>query len=276
VNKRDIAYPTEPLYCVIDTQRKISLFWLTDNSEPNSAVMQNQALTALQQHYDLSLNSISGVKNILYGLPDLYHWQLRGDRPIISDLPTKLGLPVNLFSDRPEYLEGMKIPVSYPWEDFKRLYRTSETGLFIGFLNQEQLTALMEQAAKSDENHKIFVSQLKANQEVSTFTNFNIASTRKMSSHADLSATTLFELGCNAEPHLHTIGQRLQTEKRSWLVTSQNDRVLILHQELKIEVDSSGNFYIYNLDGTANNSVELNTSLLAQAIKLLSRFAYKQ
>lgn len=276
VNKRDIAYPTEPLYCVIDTQRKISLFWLIDNSEPNAAAMQNKALTALQQHYDLSLNSISGVKNILYGLPDLYHWQLRGDRPIISDLPTKLGLPVNLFSDRPEYLEGMKIPASYPWEDFKRLYRSSETGLFIGFLNQAQLTALMEEAAKSDENHKIFVSQLKANQEVSTFTNFNIAPTRKMSSHADLSATTLFELGCNAEPHLHTIGQRLQTEKRSWLVTSQNDRVLILHQELKIEVDSSGNFYIYNLDGTANNSVELNTSLLAQAIKLLSRFAYKQ
>ena len=103
----------------------------------------------------------------------------------------------------------------------------------------------MEEAAKNEETgegHKIFVSQLKANQEVSTFTNFSIASTRKMSSHADLSATTLPELGCNAEPHLHTTGQRLQTEKRSWLVTSQNDRVLILHQELKIEVDSSGNF----------------------------------
>ena len=275
VNKRDIAYPTEPLYCAIDVERKISLFWLIDNSAPNTGLMTEHALTALPRHYDLSLDKISGIKNILYGLPDLYHWQLRSHRPIIADLPAKLGLSVNLFSDNPDYLTGMKIPDSDQWDDFKRSYQSSNTGLFIGFINQAQLNDLMAKSGRVA-NHTLFVSQLLNNREVSTFTNFTLSDGRKMSSHADLAATTLYELGCHTEPHLHTTGQRLQTEKRAWLVTSQNDRVLILYQDLKIEVDSSGNFFIYNLDDTPNNSVELNTSLLAQAIKLLSRFASKQ
>ena len=169
----------------------------------------------------------------------------------------------------------MKIPGSDRWTDFKRVYQSSDTGLFIGFVNQAQFNELIDDR-RSAANHTLFVSQLMSNQEVSTFTNFALSSGRKMSSHTDLAATTLYELGCHTAPHLHTTGQRLQTEKRAWLVTSQNDRVLILHQDMKIEVDSGGNFFIHHLDGTPNNSVELNTSLLAQAIKLLSRFANKQ
>lgn len=280
VNKRDIAYPTEPLYCVIDTQRKISLFWLIDDSQPNPSLMANHGLTMLSQHYDLSLNQSSAVKNILYGLPDLYHWQLRSHRPIISDLPTKLGLPVQLYSEQAAFVDGLKIARNDNWSEFVKTYQTNDYGIFIGFVTQTQLNTLLAQTNLGQSNvvshHKVFVSQLRANQAVETYTNFSLSETREMSSHADLAATTLFELGCNADPHLHTTGQRIQTEKRTWLVTSQNDRVLILHQGLRIEVDSSGNFYIYNLDGTPNNSVELNTSLLAQAIKLLSRFADKQ
>ncbi len=284
VNKRGVAYPTEPFYCVIDTNKKFGLWFVDDSLVESSSKSQplslqskllNTGLRPLQHHFDLSLSHQSAAKSILYGLPDLYHWQLRNHRPILTDLPAKLGLPVHLYTSDESTLEKIKGQTSDSWEKFLSSYTEDQQGLFIGFIKAEQLDQLLEatQAINTAKEPKLFISQLQSNSEVLSFTNLTIDDSNTISHHEDLAATVLYELGCTANSHLHSTGQSLQNENRNWLVTTQNDKVLILHQQLKIEVDSSGNFYIYNLDGTPNNSAELNTSLLGQAIKLLSQFA---
>ncbi|MCY7294156.1 DUF3413 domain-containing protein [Alteromonas sp. a30] len=269
LNKRDVAYPTEPLYCVVDTQRKVAL-WFLSEGDALPEIDKRLNLLPLNQHFDLSLNQQGAVKSILYGLPDLYHWQLRNHLPIMADLPNKLGLPVHLYAENPALIDNIKGQKTETWESYFNAFQTQSSGLFIGFIGPDELEQLQKVSHSS--NH-IFISQLNANSAVSAFSNFDIHDSYTLSHHEDIAATTLYELGCNVKDSLHSTGQKLQGANRHWLVTSQNDKVLILYQQLKIEVDSSGNFYIYNLDGSPNNAAELNTGLLSQAIKLLSRFS---
>lgn len=268
VNKRDIAYPTEPLYCVVNTKKKVALWFVTDEALP--ALNSSLALKPLPKHFDLSLNTQNAVRSILFGLPDLYHWQLRNHRPILTDLPKKLGVPVHLYAENASLIENIKGQSADSWDTFIKAYEAQTSGLFVGIVNQAQLAQLQPLVNNKD---RILISQLRANSPVQTISNFNIHPSYNLSHHEDIATTALSELGCDAEAKLHSTGQKLQSPNRHWLVTSQNDKVLILHQEMKIEVDTSGNFYIYNLDGTPNHSVELNTGLLGQAIKLLSRFS---
>lgn len=279
VNKRDIAYPTEPFYCAVDTGRKVGL-WFVEGHDDEFDKLKNKFLKSglqpLEQHFDLSQSDASAVKSILFGLPDIYHWQLRHHRPILTDLPSKLGLPVHLFSNNESLLGSVKDQSSEDWETFQNTYSTQKNGLFVAFVTPEQLSSLLDSTPSSSGDigvTKQFISQLSANSQVPAYSNFAIDASYSVSHHEDIAATALHELGCLANNNLHSTGQSLQNQNRNWLVTTQNDKVLIMHQQLKIEVDSSGNFYIHNLDGTPNNSVELNTSLLSQAIKLLSKFA---
>lgn len=268
VNKRDIAYPTEPLYCVVNTKRKVAMWFVID--EPLPTLNKSLTLTPLSQHFDLSLSQQNAVKSVLFGLPDLYHWQLRNHRPILTDLPRKLGVPVHLYAQDASLIQTIKGQKADTWESYITAFEKEETGLFVGFVSAQQLTQLQ---ALADNENRILISQIRANSPVKTVTNFNIHPSYNLSHHEDLATTALLELGCDADAELHSTGQKLQSPNRHWLVTSQNDKVLILHQQMKIEVDTSGNFHIYNLDGTPNNTVELNTGLLSQAIKLLSGFS---
>ena len=274
INKGAVSYPAEPLYCVVNTSSKTAMLYVTDSSSLQNLgeLPQQLGLNKLENHYDLSLSKRSAVKSALYGLPDLYHWKLGVHRPILVDLPSKLGLPVHLYSHDESLLATSKVPPKSNWTEFETSLLNNSSGLFIGFLTKDELTVLLSQVDVT-QVPQIFISHFSANKAVEAYTNLPISTNRHISHHEDLPATLLANLGCNAEPQLHSTGQNMLNTNRNWLVTTQDDKVLIMHQDLKIQVDSSGNFYIFNQDGSQNNSAELNTGLLSQAIKLLSKFA---
>ncbi|UAA40275.1 DUF3413 domain-containing protein [Paraneptunicella aestuarii] len=275
IDKGAVTYPTEPLYCVIDTQAKATLLMVMDADSLQSlepSMVDSLNLNKLTNHYDLSLSSRSAVKSTLYGLPDLYHWKLGSHRPILLDLPDKLGLPVHLYSHDPSLFATSKVNGQDNWEIFSNSLSEATPGLFIGFITQAELNELLKNTDTS-QLQKLFISHFSANHMVDAYTNLPISPNRLLSLHEDIPATLLGNIGCNAKTELHSTGQNLTKANRTWLVTTQDDKVLIMHQDLKIQVDSRGNFVIYNQDGSQNTSTELNTGLLSQAIKLLSKFA---
>ena len=277
INKGAIKYPAEPLYCVVNNNSRKALLVVTDKTNVNNtalAKLNALGLTQLQNHFDLSLSQRSAVKNILYGLPDLYHWKLGQYHPILLDLPAKLGLPVNIYSHQPELLNSSKVPALQDWQSFMALLSANPAGLNIGFITQEQLTNILTMfTTQSSQVPDLLITHLHPNNKVETFTNLAVSAPQQLSQHEDLSATLLASMGCHAKAEHHSTGQNLLNSQRNWLVTTQNDKVVILHQDLQIQLDSRGNYQIYDQDGSPTNMRELNTGLLSQAIKLLGKFA---
>lgn len=276
VNKGAVRYPAEPLYCVIDNRSRAALLVVTDADQLAHNAMthaQGMQLTHLRQHFDLSLSHTSAVKNILYGLPDIYHWKLSQYRPILVDLPTKLGLPVNIYSHTPALLDQSKLPQLQAWTEFAANLTGDMPGLHIGFVQRSQLHRLLGALAEQSSNvPHLLITHLNPNSQVDTVTNLPIGASQQLSHHEDLATTLLASMGCDADAADYSTGQNLLNASRNWLVTTQNDKVLIRYQDLHIELDSRGNYQIYDSQGEPLNNRKLNTSLLSQAIKLLGKF----
>lgn len=262
-----VKYPKEPVYCAVDESKLVLLFGIDENLPD----IQSDRFHRLNNHFDLSLQSRTSVKSILYGLPSMYHAPLIAHTPLLLDIPQKLGLAVNLYSYDESLLFGIQGNDFQTWEVFKENLSNTTSGLFIGFVNEAQITEILARTDAIDEYW--FISQIANNKAVAAYTNLPIESGDNATHHEDIAGTALSTLGCNIATELHSTGQNLLNLKRNWLVTSQGDKVVVLHEGLRIEVDTSGNYQIFNPEGQAQNSATLNTGLLSQAIKLLSQFA---
>jgi hypothetical protein len=94
-----------------------------------------------------------------------------------------------------------------------------------------------------------------------------------VSGSEDILPTLLSMMGCSADPGLYSTGQSLLDPQRNWLVSTSGERIVLIHNGLRTEVMSNGSYEITDLS-TGNRSTEaLNTDLLSQAIKHLSRFS---
>jgi hypothetical protein len=92
----------------------------------------------------------------------------------------------------------------------------------------------------------------------------------------DILPTLLAMMGCSADPGLYSTGQNLIEPVRNWLVSTSGERIVMIHEGLRTEVMSNGSYEITEVV-TGNRSTDsLNTDLLSQAIKHLSRFSKPQ
>ncbi|MCC2615829.1 DUF3413 domain-containing protein [Aestuariibacter halophilus] len=264
-----VAYPAEPVYCGIDNQRSVALLVeVTDTPMPLSPLSD---FTPYASHYNIASTPGNALHSILYGLPELYHDELENQSPVMLELPATLGIPVTLYSEFP--LHGASLQrYTRHWDDFLTTLTQPGGKLAVGVVNSAQMQSLLERASELPE--MTLLAQIARQQDgLSASTLYsNVPLAHTLSSMEDLAPTMLSMLGCQASPSAYSTGQNLLSPKRPWRVSTRGNKVIVLTAELRIEVQSNGNYEIFDRVSGEQRSEKLDTSLLSQAIKHLSRF----
>lgn len=269
-----ISYPKSSLFCATNPNKKAVLV-LVDGDSDNTAVQASNSsnIKKLPQHFDLSSSRLAGIKTALYGLPEVFHASVASKSPILFQAIAASGQQIYSYTEDLRVAaffqsQNTKAMASLPGQD--ALPPISNNGLSILHLNAEQAAAWM---AQIDNSISFFITYLSPDNRIPAYTNLPVAVTNELTSHQDIAATMINYMGCEIEDSLHTTGQNLLSGARNWVVSNQQNKIIILHNELRTEVDPNGNYQLYSFDGTAQNNVELNIPLLGQAIKLLSSFS---
>jgi membrane-anchored protein YejM (alkaline phosphatase superfamily) len=265
----DVNYPSEPVYCSISGQSRLVI--LVQTSEQSSSIPSVLGMKPFDKHYDLSSSQKTAMVSTLFGLPELYLPALTNETPLMLDLPSKLGLPVGLFSQNQDDLPFANQFIQQ-WSTFSQFVSSLSPKLAIGFVSSEQLEQLL--TADMLSQNKVLVTQLASkldqHEPMPLFTNFPLKD--GLSSNEDISATALNLLGCKADEGSYTTGQNLVQPRRNWVVSTQGSKVIVMHNNQRIEVQSNGNYKIFERDSGAESGESLNTGLLSQAMKHLSKF----
>ncbi|WP_026374732.1 DUF3413 domain-containing protein [Aestuariibacter salexigens] len=263
-----INYPSQPVYCTINNQAKALLLIQVDDTP---AMINDFDLRQSETHFGFTENHTAMVLSTLFGLPELYVSSLSSNKPVLLDLPSQLGLPVSVYLPEDVNHAGIT-PYSVDWAAFTARATDENAGLAIGFVTAEQLTSLLNTARADALLHQsLLISAYQQDGGRALLTNLDVQP--GYSSFEDFSPTLLGLLGCTANTDFYSTGQNLLKPRRQWLVSTKDDKVIVLHNGLRTEVTSNGNHEIYSIADGERSADALNTSLLTQAIKHLSRFS---
>ena len=265
-----INYPSEALYCAVDTNNKVAILVVTDGELPANV----PGLMRVNNHYGINSRHDSRVYSLLYGLPELYHGALKNYAPILLDLPQSQGLQVALYQTTPVRQPAFE-PFEYNWQDFKQALKTSSPQLAVGFITAAQLSEIW-----SDElvmQYKVMLTSFAQtdNFAQSLLTNFSVNHT--ISNREDLAPTALDLLGCKAQPKAYSTGTSLTSNNMAdYVVSTQGGKVMLFTADSRIEVLSNGNVRVFDSQSGEEIFKPVDTNLLSQAIKRLSRFSAKR
>jgi membrane-anchored protein YejM (alkaline phosphatase superfamily) len=266
---KGITYPSEPVYCSVDSSKKVLLLSIIKGDIPSSL----SGLSSFEHHYLLQSSLDSGITTILYGLPELYHSALQGYSPLLLQLPSSMGLSVSL------YLENTNNQrfntYQQDWQKFKQSVSNSSSNLSIGFVQARQIDELLTENVLAQ--YHIIVTNL-IDQNVlknSLWTNFTV--NKSMASLEDIAPTALHLLGCAALAKTYSTGNTLtQKSNLNYLVSTQGSKVLLLTNKRRIEIMKNGNVRVFDLNTGDETFSQVDANILSQGIKHLSRFSAKR
>jgi hypothetical protein len=265
-----INYPSEPLYCPVDSQSKVAILVVTDGELPVNV----PGLMRVNNHYGINSRTESSVNSVLYGLPELYHNTLRNYPPVLLDLPKTQGLQVSLFQAEPLQQSSLSA-FKTDWDTFKHDLNSATSNLAIGFISAEQLSELMSDTLVNQ--YKVMLTSFanNANYSQSLMTNFSVNHT--ISNREDIAPTALDLLGCKAQPKAYSTGTSLTSNNSAdFVVSTQGSKVMLFTASKRIEVLSNGNVRVFDIQSGNEVFSPVDTNLLSQAIKRLSRFSAKR
>lgn len=264
-----IEYPSNPVYCGIDNSKSIIVLIQTDDEAWSSG--SSYGLTSYSDHYDLSSTNSAAALSVLFGLPEIYLPALDNKIPLMLELPMKLGLSVTLYQNE-QFSHSSINTFRTSWDKFRGEINSDKPKLAIAFLSKDQLNQIAEQSLFSA--NRVLITKMLNRRDALTSVPFssNMDLQSGLSSHLDIAPTVLNALGCAANVDDYSIGQNLLAPRRSWLVGTNGSKIIVLHNGSRIEVLGNGSHKIYDRDTGEEDSENLNTGLLSQAIKHLSRF----
>jgi membrane-anchored protein YejM (alkaline phosphatase superfamily) len=266
---KGITYPADPVYCSVDSSKKVLLLSLVAGKLPNSII----GLSNFERHYLVQSSIKNGITTVLYGLPELYHSALQSYSPLLLQLPSSMGLNVSLYLDNTNFQRLSTY--QQDWLQFKQNVSNASSHLSIGFVQAEQLGELLTENVLAQ--YQIIVTNLVAQNTFknSLWTNFNI--NKSMASLEDIVPTALNLLGCTAQADAFSTGSTLtQKSPLNYLVSTQGSKILLLVNEQRIEIMKNGNVRVFDLNTGDEAFNHIDPNVLSQGIKHLSRFSAKR
>lgn len=264
-------YPAAPVYCSISTSRKLVLLIQTDGASFNPA--GDYDLRQLSHHFNLNEDLPTSIVSTLFGLPELYSAALQDKSPVLLDLPSALGLPVYLYAHQAisqHHIASYQVD----WEAFKAAIQVDKAKLAIGFVSGQQLEQIANDSLFNQ--HQVIISSFNDNNSHSPQPLYSNAELQNvLSSSEDLAPTLLEMLDCHADAKHYSTGQSLLSPKREWVVSTQGEKLIVLHNGLRIEVMSNGSHEIIELENGNRSGRALNVQLLSRAINHLTHFSRK-
>lgn len=271
-NLQSVTYPLSSIYCSVDTDKSTALFVQTDSAPIET--LTGLDLRRSNQHYVSASNLASLVNSTLYGVPEIYTDSLRDDTPILIEMAEAFELPIIIDTDPALFANsGTAIVTKDALRSVNSIVGGKLVVVFASAAEIEQWLSI-PLIAKS---HLLIATGFDPENPSKSGTLYSTADIQDtVSGTEDLLPTLLAMVGCSADPGLYSTGQNLIAPVRNWLVSTSGERIVMIHNGLRTEVMSNGSYEITEL-ATGNRSTEsLNTDLLSQAIKHLSRFSKPQ
>jgi membrane-anchored protein YejM (alkaline phosphatase superfamily) len=102
----------------------------------------------------------------------------------------------------------------------------------------------------------------------------NVALRQNISSHEDVVPTAINLLGCTAQTKAYSTGSNLTGKNNlSYIVSTQGSKVILLTSTQRVEIMKNGNVSVFDLKSGNPTFKPVDTNLLSQGIKHLSRFS---
>ena len=263
---KGITYPAEPVYCSVDSDKKVLLLSLVDGEQTHSIA----GLSKFENHYLLQSSIGNGITTVLYGLPELYHLALQNYSPLLLQLPSSMGLNVSLYLDE-DSSQGLAV-YQQNWQQFKQNVFDASSNLSVGFIQAEQLNELLTENVLSQ--YHVIVTNLVDQSALNSPLLTNIPINKAMASLEDIAPTALNLLGCTASPNKYSTGETLtQKSNLDYLVSTQGSKVLLLTYKQRIEIMNNGNVRVFDLKTGNEAFSQVDHNILSQGIKHLSRFS---
>ncbi|MDM7861022.1 DUF3413 domain-containing protein [Alteromonas sp. ASW11-36] len=269
---KSATYPLSSIFCSIDPEQSTAIFVQTDN-----APIETIAALDLRQNkrfYMPSRDIQSLVHTTLFGAPEIYAQSLNDFTPVIFDMAEAFNLPVIVDTDPNLVPQPGNAVVT---EDALRYVNTLIGG---------KLVIVFASAAEIDQwlsipliarSHLLIATGFDAQEPNATGTLYSSADiVDTIATTEDILPTALHMMGCEADTGLYSTGQNLLKPIRNWVVTTSGEKIILMHGELRTEIMSNGSYEITNLITGDRSTAALNTDLLSQAIKHLSRFSAPQ
>ncbi|MFT4939310.1 MAG: membrane-anchored protein YejM (alkaline phosphatase superfamily) [Paraglaciecola sp.] len=266
-----INYPAEPVYCAVSKDSKVLLLLQIDGAE----LPLLDSMNIYNNHYAVASSLKAAQLSTLFGLPELYHSALANQTPLLLDLPRKLGASALVYSNVEIELIALKSFIT-DWTIFAEKVQSSQANLAIGFVTRQQISELVSSEVLA--SYQVIISPLASDENITNVNQSsvilsNISLETSLSSTEDFAPTILNLMGCSAEAKAYSTGQNLSKKGRNWLVTTQGGKVIVLHNNQRIEVFSNGVTKVFNLQTGDEEFAPADTNLLSQAIKRLSEFS---
>jgi hypothetical protein len=271
-NLQSINYPLSSIYCSVDATKSTAVFVQTDTAQIRS--LNALDLRKSNQHYASASNLMSLVNSTLYGVPEIYTDTLRSKTPILIEMAEAFEFPI-VISTEPTFLTNSG-SATVSNDALASVNAIVGGKLIIVFAKAAEIEQWLSipQIAKS---HLLIATGFDPNNHSKAGSLYSTADIQQtVSGTEDILPTLLAMMGCSADPGLYSTGQNLIEPVRNWLVSTSGERIVMIHEGLRTEVMSNGSYEITEVV-TGNRSTDsLNTDLLSQAIKHLSRFSKPQ
>lgn len=272
---QSISYPKKTFFCSVSEQTKTVTIFVNGNVPTDilSNYMTPLSLSPVSNHFDLSTSNEAGIKTALYGLPEIFHGELGSQKPILLELIDSQQNSFFSYSNSDSVsavLREFSDNHSDASEQYIEALSRKNSGFFLVNTQPEDVTEFLDVV---DNNTQLIITSLTSDGPANTFTNIPLNDQRKISSHQDIAPTLLNLLGCNIAAEQHSTGQNLLSNSRNWVVSYHENKIIILHDDLRTEIDPNGNFQMLDYENEPVNNGELNIPLVGQAVKLLSSFS---
>jgi membrane-anchored protein YejM (alkaline phosphatase superfamily) len=266
---KGIIYPAEPVYCSVDSSKKVLLLSIVKGELPGSIAN----LSNFEHHYLLESSIDNGITSVLFGLPELYHSALKSYSPLLLQLPRSMGLSVSVYLDNTSH--PRLVPYQKNWQQFTREVFTASSNLSIGFVQADQLDELLTENVLAE--YQVIVTTLVEQNAYKNSLLSNITINKAMSSLEDMAPTALNLLGCAAQAKAYSTGDTLtQKGNLNYIVSTQGSKVLLLTNNQRIEIMKNGNVRVFDLNTGDEAFSQVDPNILSQGIKHLSRFSAKR
>jgi membrane-anchored protein YejM (alkaline phosphatase superfamily) len=266
---KGITYPAVPVYCSVNSNKKVLLLSLVKGELPNSVA----GLSKFEHHYLLQSSINNGITTVLYGLPELYHSALQNYPPLLLELPSSMGLSVSLYLNN---MSNQRLAAyQQDWQQFKQNVFNASSNLSVGFVQAGQFHELLTEDVLAQ--YQVIVTNLVDQSALNNPLLTNITIHKSMASLEDIAPTALNLLGCTAQSKAYSTGDTLTHKSNlNYLVSTQGSKVLLLTNKQRIEIMKNGNVRVFDLKTGDEAFSQVDTNILSQGIKHLSRFSAKR
>lgn len=261
-----IRYPLQPIYCSVDTNKSaMVIVQLDKTSLPLQQTFPELQFNKTEQFYASASTPDDLIVSSIFGVPQIYTNTLQDKRPVLLALPNA---------------QGMDIAVHYQGEithsaiaGFQKNGGLLKTGIEFYFSDSETIIQTLENVSTESAKAIMVVSDINENGVGTLHSTLPINSA--LASVEDIAPTILSYLGCNSNIATYSTGRNLINPSRSWLVSTQGERILVIQDNLRIELMSDGSYSIIDIKDNSRRSEALDINLLTRAIKHLSQFSVK-